>query len=179
MAEIKTAPQIEYTQMNKFLVFIDHIKQMASEYDYVCARERRCFNLVARFLPEVDMISTRALTLKYAEIADYYRENGRFPRILILDDLMIHGRGIAKLLQQLEDMLVIKLLDMGVLKKSENYRYMVYRDLADAVTIYVYARNAGVIFLADAYRERIRAVKKLYADEMRDLSLQLSRKMGQ
>lgn len=179
MAEIKTAPQIEYTQMNKFLVFIDHIKQMASEYDYVCARERRCFNLVARFLPEVDMISTRALTLKYAEIADYYRENGRFPRILILDDLMIHGRGIAKLLQQLEDMLVIKLLDMGVLKKSENYRYMVYRDLADAVTIYVYARNAGVIFLADGYQEKIRAVKKLYADEMRDLSLQLSRKMGQ
>lgn len=179
MAEIKTAPQIEYTQMNEFLVFIDHIKQMASEYDYVCARERRCFNLVARFLPEVDMISTRALTLKYAEIADYYRENGRFPRILILDDLMIHGRSIAKLLQQLEDMLVIKLLNMGVLKRSDNYRYTVYRDLADAVTIYVYARNAGVIFLADGYQERILAVKKLYADEMRDLSLQLSRKMGQ
>ena len=179
MAEIKTAPQIEYTQMNKFLVFIDHIKQMASEYDYVCARERRCFNLVARFLPEVDMISTRALTLKYAEIAEYYKKNRRFPRILILDDLMIHGRSIAKLLQQLEDMLVIKLLDMGVLKRSDNYRYTVYRDLADAVTIYVYARNAGVIFLADAYQERIRAVKKLYADEMRDLSLQLSRKMGQ
>ena len=179
MTEIKTAPQIEYTQMNEFLFFIDHIEQMVPEYDYVCARERRCFNLVARFLPELDVISTHALTLKYAEIAEYYKKNRRFPRILILDDLMIHGRSIAKLLQQLEDMLVIKLLDMGVLKRSDNYRYTVYRDLADAVTIYVYARNAGVIFLADAYQERIRAVKKLYADEMRDLSFQLSHKMGQ
>lgn len=179
MTVIKTAPQIEYTQMNEFLFFIEHIEQMVPEYDYVCARERRCFNLVARFLPEVDMISTRALTLKYAEIAEHYKENRRFPRILILDDLMIHGRSIAKLLQQLEDMLVIRLLDMGVLKRSDNYRYTVYRDLADAVTIYVYARNAGVVFLADGYQERILAVKKLYADEMRDLSLQLSRKMRQ
>lgn len=112
MAENETHAQIEYTQLNEFWSFVDHIMQIAPEYDYVCARERRCFNLVARFLPDLDMISTRALTLKYAEIAEFYRENRRFPRILILDDLMIHGRGIAKLLQQLEDMLVIKLLDL-------------------------------------------------------------------
>ena len=179
MAENETHVQIEYTQLNEFWSFIDHIKKMAPKYDYVCARERRCFNLVARFLPEVDMISTRALTLKYAEIAEFYRENRRFPRILILDDLMIHGRGLAKLLQQLEDMLVIKLLDMGVLIRSDNYHYTVHRHLADAVTIFVYARNTGVVFLVDGYLERIRAVKKLYADEMRDLSLQLSTQMGQ
>lgn len=177
MAEKETQTQIEYTQLNEFWSFVDRIKQIAPEYDYVCARERRCFNLVARFLPEVDMMSTRALTLKYAEIAEFYREKNRFPRILIIDDLMIHGRGIAKLLQQLEEMLVIKLLDMGVLKRSDNYRYTVYRNLADAVTIYVYARNTGVVFLTDGYLERLCAVKELYADEMRDLSLQLSRKI--
>lgn len=179
MTEKETQSQIEYTQLNEFWSFVDHIKQIAPEYDYVCARERRCFNLVARFLPKVDMISSRALMLKYDEIAEYYRENGKFPRILILDDLMIHGRSVAKLLQQLEDMLAIRLLEMGVLKRSDNYRYTVYRNLADSVMILVYARNAGVIFLEEGYLERLSAVKELYAGEMRDLSLQLSRKMRQ
>lgn len=179
MSEAKMKLHIEYTQLDEFSSFIDHIKRIAPEYDYICARERRCFNLVARFLPKVDMISSRALILKYSEFADYYRENRRFPRILILDDLMIHGRGIAKLLHQLENMLVVKLLDMGVLSRDDNYRYTVYRSLADAVTIYVYAKTTGVVFLADGYQERVHAVKKLYADEMRDLSLQLSSKMGQ
>lgn len=179
MAEKETQSQIEYTQLNEFWSFVDHIKQIAPEYDYVCARERRCFNLVARFLPKVDMISSRALMLKYDEIAEYYWENGKFPRILVLDDLMIHGRGVAKLLQQLEDMLVIKLLEMGVLKQSDNYRYMVYRDLADAVTIFVYARTTGVVFLEEGYLERLYAVKELCVGEMRDLSLQLSIQMKQ
>ena len=179
MTENKAQWQIEYTQMNKFWFFIDRIKQIAPEYDYVCARERRCFNIVARFMPEVNMISSRALMLKYTEIAEYYRQNKRFPKILILDDLMIHGRGVAKLLQQLEDMLVIKLLDMGLLRHSDNYRYTVYRNLADAVTICVYAKTTGVIFLDDGYQENLYAVKELYADEMRDLSLQISNRMKQ
>lgn len=179
LAENEEELQIEYTQMKEFWFFIDRIKQMAPEYDYVCARERRCFNIVARFLPGVDMISTRALALKYKEIAEYYRQHKRFPKILILDDLMIHGRGMAKFLQQLEDMLVIKLLDMGLLQLNDNYRYTVYRNLADAVTIFVYAKTAGVIFLEDGYLNRIRTVKVLYADEMRDLSLQISHRMKQ
>lgn len=179
LAENNNELQIEYTQMNDFGSFISQIRLIAPEYDYVCAKERRCFNLVARFLPKVDMISSHALMLKYDEIAEYYRENGKFPRILILDDLMIHGRSVAKLLQQLEDMLAIRLLEMGVLKRSDNYRYTVYRNLADSVTIFVYARNAGVVFLEEGYQERLYAVKELYAGEMRDLSLQLSRKMRQ
>lgn len=179
MAENKTQLHIEYTQMTEFWSFINHIREMAPEYNYVCARERRCFNLVAHFLPDVDMISTRALILKYAEIAEYYRENRRFPRILILDDLMIHGRGIAKFLQQLEDMLAIKLLDMGVLKQHDNYRYTVYRNLADAVTIYVYAQNASVSFLADGYLDRLSAVNELYGHEIRDLSFQLTSRIRQ
>ena len=179
LAENNKELQIEYTQVNDFGSFISQIRLAAPEYDYVCAKERRCFNLVARFLPKVDMISSHALMLKYDEIAEYYRENGKFPRILILDDLMIHGRSVAKLLQQLEDMLAIRLLEMGVLKRSDNYRYTVYRNLADSVTIFVYARNAGVVFLEEGYQERLYAVKELYAGEMRDLSLQLSRKMRQ
>lgn len=174
LAENREELHIEYTQMDEFGFFINCIERMAPEYDYVCAKERRCFNIVARFLPQVNMISSRALMLKYAEIAEYYRDNGRFPRILILDDLMIHGRGVAKVLQQLEDILVIKLLDMGVLKRNDSYRYTVYKKLTESVTVFVYARTNGVLFLEPDYTEKLLAVKKLYAKEMRDLSLQLS-----
>lgn len=179
MAENKMRLPIEYAQMNEFWSFINSIKEMAPEYNYICARERRCFNLVAHFLPDIDMISSRALILKYAEIAEYYRDNRRFPRILILDDLMIHGRGIAKFMQQMEDMLAYKLLDMGVLKQNDNYRYTVYRNLADAVTIYVYAQNASVSFLADGYLDSLNAVKELYGHEIRDLSFQLTSRIRQ
>lgn len=176
---MKTQLRIEYTQLDEFWSFVGQIKQMAPEYDYVCARERRCFNLVARFLPKVDMISSRALILKFDEIAEYYQENRKFPRILILDDLMIHGRGVAKLLHQMEEILSITLLDRGVLKQSDNYRYSVYRELADAVTIHVYARTVGAVFLEEGYVEKLSSVKKLYAKEIRDLSLQLSSHMEQ
>ncbi len=179
MAENKMRLPIEYAQMNEFWSFIDSIKEMAPEYNYICARERRCFNLVAHFLPDIDMISSRALILKYDEIAEYYRYNRRFPRILILDDLMIHGRGIAKFMQQLEDMLANKLLDMGVLKQNDNYRYTVYRNLADAVTIYVYAQNASVSFLADGYMDSLNTVNELYGHEIRDLSFQLASRIRQ
>ena len=70
LAENREELHIEYTQMDEFGFFINCIERMAPEYDYVCAKERRCFNIVARFLPQVNMISSRALMVKYAEIAE-------------------------------------------------------------------------------------------------------------
>ena len=45
-----------YTILDHLADYLLHIRnavQKGSEYQYVCVMERRCFNLVARFSPEL------------------------------------------------------------------------------------------------------------------------------
>lgn len=173
---------IKYT-LEGFMEFIEEIKNTSSDYDYVVVRGRRCFNIMARFLPKVDFITFPALLSNYKKLADYYQQNKRFPKILLIDDLVFSGRGMASDLERLEGLLTEELLDRKVFSKEDNYRYSVYRKLADAVTTYVYAKNAGKFFFGRGYEfgylELLYFQNELYFKELRDYSLQLGEKIKQ
>lgn len=128
---MKEQDNIKYT-LEGFKEFIDNIKEMSSDYDYVVVRSRRCFNIIARFLPKVDFMTFPALMLDYKKLADYYQQNNCFPKILLIDDLLFRGREMERDLTQLEVLLAEELLDRNVLKKTDNYLYTVYRNLADS-----------------------------------------------
>lgn len=176
--EIESASDA-YRLLGKLGDFFQQIAEIAPEFEYVCARERRCFNLVARFLPSLDMISTRALSLQYRQIADFYQKNNRMPRILILDDILIHGRSLAKHISQLEQTISNELQSRGIIKETDSSAYSFHRSFVDAVTIFVYARNKGVIFLDDSLMRNVKSVMQLYAGQLRDLSLQMAEKLSQ
>lgn len=178
MRKLNEGDTKQYQHLSRLPTFFDEIEMMSPGYHYVCARERRCFNLVSRFLPQHDMISTRALTLQYKRMADYYQKYHRMPKILILDDIMIHGRSIAKHLRQLEETIALELLNRGCFGDDSSYRYRLHRSFMDAVTIFVYARNNGQLFLEDGFLKNMKFVISLYSGELRDLSWQMAEKIS-
>lgn len=164
----------------EFWNFINDIKNCSSDYDYVCVRGKRCFNIMAAFLPDVDFITFSALMLKYKELVDYYQKNKRFPKILLIDDLIYNGRGMARDLQQLEDTLAEEFLDRKILNRTDNYLYHIYLKLTDSLTISVYDKSVNNLFIDRShYLETLDFKKESYYDELRDYTLRLGEKIKQ
>lgn len=92
-----------------------------------------------------DFLTDAALFLRCEEMASEYRKNGRFPKILLCDDAVIHGRGINHIIEGLRDNLVRILGDD--FRKSE-----IEDALSRAIEIHVYVRMQGVLLLHGSYK---------------------------
>lgn len=159
------------------------------DYDYKVAMARRAFNLNYAFLmiksnsgsdeayAAENWISNTALLLYHERIADYYLDHGQFPKILLLDDICLHGRSIATLLDDLERLIVSCLNEKQEL--SEDEKLSIHWALTAAVDIYIFARNEQYLLLEKAYRDKVHGEYPLPANELRELSLQISRFLQQ
>lgn len=87
------------------------------KYDYVVALPRRCFNYAyiqnLRYTNEgkslKDMISDIALLGAVKQIAKRYVETGVLPRVLFLDDVVLHGFALNKKIDQYVRALVFEI----------------------------------------------------------------------
>lgn len=160
--------------LDELMSFFHTIKENAPNYAVVSVKANRCFSLLWRYDPTIEhMLTNNAALLQYRKLADQYQQSGRFPRILIVDDIMIHGRGVSKFLVQLEQLVYEELEARGHFQ-DENDRLAFRHSFADALDIYIYACSRGTLFLEDRFFRCIKAQKTLYAGQLRDLSLQLS-----
>lgn len=167
-----------YDLLDDLPSFFATINNVSDQYMYISATERRCFNLVALYLPALNnMVSNSGLLLQYKELVDYYIAHNSFPSILIVDDIMIHGRGVAKFLCQLENLLIEELTYRNLMEQLDDYNRF-RRSFDNAVDIYVYAKNRGTLFLSDRYIQKIKCWKSLFSGKLRDLSMQLSDKLS-
>lgn len=155
-------------------------------HTYVVLFARRCLNLNEIFMQayasECDMdcnreqiISNSALLLYSDEIADYYHEWGRFPSILIVDDMIYHGRGIVKLLHNLEELVLARVEEIRRCELTKDERYYVHRDLASTIDIYAYCVNQQSLLIDDVNLRHLDAETKRYTSELRKLSQQISK----
>lgn len=158
----------------------------ASKHEYVVIFARRCYalnNVFLRiFFEEKErqekaerIISQNALLLYADEFANHYKKSGVFPSVLLVDDVMLHGRGMAKLLHDFESLICLEL------KKSwqhanftENDRYYVHQRLIAAVDISIYAMNKVPVLMDSSFIRRIKYVKQQRSNELKDLSLRIS-----
>lgn len=153
-------------------------------YDYIVLNARRCYNLNCIFQEAYEaaggvvenknrIISNNALLLYAKEIAEYYCARNRFPLTLLVDDLILHGRGISKILSDLEGLIVRELSNLlGDLSADD--RYYIHRNLSAAVNIYAFAVDMRPLLLEDIYLEQLQWEKRLYSQQMRRLSRQIS-----
>lgn len=158
-------------------------KMWEQPHAYIVMNARRCFNLNDVYLKvhaadrqaaNVDrIISNNALLLCASTIAGFFREHGRFPSILIVDDLVLHGRGISKLLSDLEELVVQELADPNE-AMGRDKRYYIRRSLASAIDIFTFAANKQPLLISDIYRQNLHWEKSLYTREIRSLSQQIS-----
>ena len=154
---------------------------------------RRCLNLMYLYLELhwdgmneeqwLDIISTfysdSALLADAKEIAQQYCILRLMPSILIVDDILIHGRTLNRLIDKLTD-LVYQYVREG---NGDADRETVARDLLGALNIRVMVQNGNPLLLRSQY------VKRLYCAEDKsdiwsrhrwhELSARLSRLMGE
>ena len=180
------------------------LKERSQEYEYRIYITRRCFLLNQLFLrfqleelsqqkenpaqqealgriKEVrqTMMTQYGLFSKAEELAENYLRNGKFPKILIVDELVVNGIEIATILQRLEN-LVCEAYEM--LAETPEYeaqareRVVIYGDrqlkikydLMNAIEISVFVRSRQPLLIADRYEKRIRAKKILSAVQWHD-----------
>ena len=116
------------------------------------------------------IMSNTAFLLAANAIADQYAQKKCFPRILICDDIMLHGRGIINLLEKFRRIVMSRLAEKQVEINEKQLKW----DLNRAVSIYVFARNRDEGLLIDEKVYRIYAVQILPMNRLRELSLQIS-----
>ena len=93
--------------------FFKKIWTNTPQYRYRVFMARRCFNLNEIFMKILlekregydltGMMSNQALLLQAEDVARRYVETGKIDPILIVDDIIIHGRTIQKLLYDFEE----------------------------------------------------------------------------
>lgn len=125
-------------------------------YDYVVAMTRRCPNWMEAFLlqaPEfrgqfVNMITENALLMESEKLADYYAETGRFMKIALLDDVLVHGRSLNEFL-----LFWLELVAECLRRKESAFDYeALWREFCGNLTIYVYFVNDAPVLLKQEYQ---------------------------
>lgn len=99
-----------------------------------------------------EFLTDAALFLRCGEMAAAYRKYGRFPRILFCDDIMIHGRNINHIIEELREELVHIL--------GESDREAVETALISAIEIHVYVRAWDALLLLGPYAWKLHYVRK-------------------
>lgn len=158
----------------------------ASKHEYIVIFARRCYALNNAFLrmnfeekermEKAERIMTQNALLLYAgEFAQCYQKNGSFPRVLLVDDIMLHGRGVAKVLHDFESLICQELEEIWKAEEfSDNDRYYVHRNLVAATDIWIYAINEAPALIDTSLMRRITYVKKQRGNDLKDLSLRIS-----
>lgn len=152
--------------------FFAEIEENSGNYAFIAIAERRCLNLAWSYLTDRQRIcSFSGLLLQYKTIAEGYRSSSprRFPRILLVDDALFHGRGIARIISHLEELLFDELQPSKIEELFD-----MRRELARAIDISVYAMNRFPTLLSERYLEKTACREKLYTNDLRDVSLQLT-----
>lgn len=111
-------------------------------------------------------LTDAALYLWCKELADCYRETGKFPTILICDDVLIHGRNINHYIQGLEKELC------ALLEEYENW--IIKQALLQAIRIKVYVRADNKLLLLDRYGVKLSYIRKEKASYWHKLSYDIS-----
>lgn len=163
-----------YNQIKEFMINI-----WESKAKYKVFMARRAFNLNYAFMEACDVqredgyfieniMSNTAFLLCAEKLAEYYRQFRQFPRVLIVDDLLFHGRGIIKLLDNFER-LIIEFLDQKGIDAEEA---ILHEKLFLAVNIYVFAQNKDGLLIDRHYA--LKSERFMEMNELRGLSQQIS-----
>lgn len=147
----------EYYTLTEDLFFV----ALNSKAKYVIFLARRCFNLMNLFyranfkMPLEDfeqrVLSDSGLLANVPSIAYRYIALGSIPQILIVDDILIHGRGINNLIDTFIASLK-KFMDVrGFAYSSEDLE----RDVVKSITIRVMVQNNKPLLMKSSYYQRL------------------------
>lgn len=161
------------------LRFLDNIWENPAEYKVMMAR--RMLNLNYALMHEMDMgrdnrfltsgiMSNTAFLLSAPVIADRYAYKKEFPRIVVCDDIMLHGRGVINLIDKFKKIVTSCLKDKHVEISSGQLE----KDLYKALSIQIFARSEDEKLLFNKDKYLLYAAHILPVTRLRSMSAQIS-----
>lgn len=96
----------------------------------------------------VEFLTDASLFLRCSELADAYRDFRRFPKILLSDDIMIHGRNTNHIIEGIQEELCRMLSD-------EYEKDEIEAALVKAIDIHVYTRTWDQLLLHGEYEWKL------------------------
>lgn len=162
--------------LGEFSTFLSQIEQSARDaYPFVAVRERRAFNYIYdRWKDKVPFLTTAGLLLYSREMAKRYLENDTFPKVLLVDDLAIYGRGLSNFLERLRRSVWA---EVRLLCPDKELSYRLFqRSFRENVQVCVYAASPYSMFLLESGIRRINTYSGTTTpmSEIHDLSMQFS-----
>lgn len=149
----------------------------SKDCDYVVFVVRRCYLLVIILskiagkclgsLRKAVFLTDAASCLHYQKFADYYREHGAFPHILFVDDILIHGRNLNRLVYDMER-------SIYYLLQNEYTEEEIKEAFVRAMEISIFARSDGAVLLREQYERTLRFNVVLSTKAWRELSSHIS-----
>lgn len=147
----------EYYALTEGL-FFDALNSRAR---YIVFLARRCFNLMNLYyranykVPDINyeqrVLSDSGLLANVPSVAYRYIALGSIPDILIVDDILIHGRGINKLIDDFIDSLKKFMDSRGFEYSSEDLE----REVVKSITIRVMVQNNKPLLMNSSYYQRL------------------------
>ena len=165
------------SESEKLQMFLEGLWESDADFKVLIARRMFNMNSALMNICEVEndeqyltesIMSNTAFLLSANKIADQYLFRKRFPRIVIYDDIMLHGRGIMKLLYTFEELVYARI---GKNNNSPD-RVRLRKDLADAVSIHVFAQNAENILVDSQFSVYSQQIINMTG--LRDMSQRIS-----
>lgn len=159
--------------------FFEDIFSMGDVYRFVVLIARRCSNLAELFFRVLrgndggrfpsNFITDSAMLSMVSRLAETYRWSGRFPPILVVEDIVIYGKTVTAFLEDLEELLFRELEPDGYARDE------IVAGLLRAVRIRAFARNSQPLLLASRYQPNFQVMKMMEPMQWRDLSNRISR----
>ena len=180
--DIKTLKKFSESVLGKkFYVFIESFfkEVWSSDVKYKVFIARKCLNLMYIFYKcsdeplknsAHDFYSDSALLANVYEISQYYLRYRVIPEIMVVDDVLIHGRAISRFLNNLV---------YSILKFCEKYdTSIVYDDIMKAVqaalTIKVMVQNSKPLLMEEYYIDCLDTKLVRHTQFWREFSLRTS-----
>ena len=158
-------------------------KFASMEAEYHAVMTRRCLNLMELVLSKYrdemsdymrkcfDRVMTEnALLLQAEQVAKYYLRSGRFPKIMLADDLLVHGRSINRFFQTFQELVLrhIKELDGEVdpaVFEADFYR---------SIELWVFSENDTAILLQPELKKHVNNRFVWPEEKWRDFSVRVA-----
>lgn len=183
--------QKEYASLRRFFIaswgglyaFRAYITRRASNLNEIFFREeyqRRCAQspeeaAELEAVRQTTFLTQNALLARIPRLTHAYIQTKKFPRLLIVDELIIYGREINSLMQVLESAILSAWeAEMGE-QPAGDEAWHLHNAFFSAVDLFVYARNAQPLLLEHHLNARLHTVQLMSGSQWREYTQNVSR----
>lgn len=167
---------------------LDEVRRWLEEFAsreaaYHAVMTRRCLNLLELILEKYGdkmqdgmrqhfdrVITENALLLQAEQVAKSYLRSGRFPKIMLADDLLVHGRSINRFFQTFQELVLRHIKELDDKVELATFEADFYQN----IELWVFSENDTAILLQPELQKHVHNYFVWPEEKWRDFSIRVA-----